>query len=152
MDGRTKLLFTVFLLVVAFVSFVCYKKYVVDSDYLIHAEAGCDPYVETCFIYNCNPEINECTGSPDEDTYYYKEVMKSVSQLPNCDPNSEDCFFAQCNDGEVGCNVTLCDPNDSVSTCSSMEDFILESDEEESVGEEAIDEKVGESNVSGETN
>lgn len=137
MDDKTKILFGSFLLIIAGVGFACYKKFVIDSSYLIHAEAACDPLVETCFIYSCDPEIDECTDDPDENTpYYYKEVTRSANQLPSCDPNSEECFFARCNEDEVGCSVTLCNPDDSESTCSSIDDFVLEGDVEEVAGED----------------
>lgn len=116
----------------------CYYKYVFQKDYPIYAEASCDPSIEICFVYNCDRETEECTGNPEEDTYYYKEVRRIASQFPDCDPNGEDCLIDHCGESEVGCSVSLCDPEDAELTCTLVEDFVSEEPLEESTGIEEI--------------
>lgn len=123
MDGKTKLIFSGFILAILALSIFCYQKYVINNDYSVYAEALCDPSVEICFVYVCDPEIEECTGNPEEDTSYYKEVVRMANRFPNCDPNSDECLIAQCAEGEIDCRVTLCDPSDTELLCSSVDDF-----------------------------
>lgn len=123
MDNKTKILFAVFLLVVFALGFFCYYKFVLQKEYLVYAEADCDPSVEVCFIYNCDLEAGECSGDPEEDTYYYKEVRRMANQFPDCNPQSEGCLIDRCGEGEIGCSVSLCNSEDAESVCTSVDDF-----------------------------
>lgn len=124
----------------------CYHKYVIQKDYPMYAEGSCDPSVEVCFVYTCDPETEECVGNPEEDTYYYKEIRRMANQFPDCNPNSEDCLIDRCNEGEIGCDISLCDPEDVGLSCASVEDFSLDEPQEENAEMEEVnlDESVSE--------
>jgi len=119
----------------------------VVRDYIIEAEAPCDPYSESCFVYVCDPEAGEeCTGDPEEDTSYYKVIHRNAKNIPLCDPNDEDCEALVCPVGEADCEISLCDPE--------MEEDIECSDpvvytEEHPIEEEVIDEESEESDLEG---
>lgn len=137
MDNRTKAVFVLFLLSILVLTFFVYKKYFIDRSYPVYAEVPCDPVSESCFVYRCNPEEEECTGIPDEDTSYYKKVERRASSLPLCDPNIEGCAVSLCEENASDCTITLCDASDSEAECSVVEDFApdeVESDEQESMG------------------
>lgn len=133
MDHKTKILFTAFIVAVLSLGLFCYYKYVLQRDYLVYTEAPCDPSAEVCFVYTCDPETEECSGNPEEDTYYYKEVRRMASQFPGCDPHGEDCLIDRCGENEVNCSISLCDPADPDSSCTLPEDFLSEELSEETV-------------------
>lgn len=111
MDKKSKILFLVFFLVLAGSIFLTYYRYMVVKDYVIETQVSCDPMVESCFIYVCDPENDEeCTGDLEQDTSYYKLLHRNAKNMPLCDPAEADCPVAVCRPGEVDCQVTLCDP------------------------------------------
>lgn len=113
MDKKSKIFFLVFFTLIAVVVIITYMKYFVAKDYYIEAQADCDPTVDNCFIWNCDPnstvEGEACTGDPETDTWYYQNVRKIANQIPLCDPNTdENCQALACVSGE-DCEVTYCD-------------------------------------------
>ena len=137
MDKKSKILFLVFFLVLAGSIFLTYYRYMVVKDYIIETQVSCDPMVESCFIYVCDPENGEeCTGDLEQDTSYYKLLHRNAKNIPLCDPAEADCPVAVCRPGEVDCQVTLCDPAAGEDmACSNPSDF------------EAKDEEVDEEDV-----
>ena len=109
MDKKSKIFFLVFFLLIVGSIGVTYYRYVVVRDYMIQAEAPCDPYTEQCFVYTCDPVAEECSGDPAEDTSYYKMITRNAKNIPLCDPNDEDCDALTCPEGEADCILTLCD-------------------------------------------
>ncbi len=110
MDKKSKIFFIVFFLLIAGSVGVAYYRFMVQHDYIVQAEADCDPYTEACFVYVCDPEVDgECTGDPIEDTSYYKLIDRNAKNIPNCDPADETCTALVCGEGEVDCTYTLCD-------------------------------------------
>ncbi|MEK9151399.1 MAG: hypothetical protein AAB547_02105 [Patescibacteria group bacterium] len=111
MDTKSKALFAIFGILIAGSVVVSYYKFMIARDYIIQAEAECDPYTEACFIWECDPTVEgECTGDPVEDTSYYKLIERNAKNIPLCDPNDEDCDALTCPEGEAECSFTLCDP------------------------------------------
>ena len=87
MDKKSKILFLVFFLVLAGSIFLTYYRYMVVKDYIIETQVSCDPMVESCFIYVCDPENGEeCTGDLEQDTSYYKLLHRNAKNIPLCDP------------------------------------------------------------------
>ncbi len=111
MDNKSKIFFAVFFLLVVGSIAATYYKIFVLQDYMIEAEAPCDPYTETCFVYICDPIEEECTGDPEEDTSYYKNISRNAKYIPLCDPADEECDALTCPSDEENCSVTLCTPN-----------------------------------------
>jgi len=134
MDKKSKIFFIVFFLLIVSSVVVTYYRIVVQRDYMIQAEAACDPYAESCFVYVCNPEAGEeCTGDPIEDTSYYKLIDRNAKNIPSCDPNDETCTALICGEGEADCTYTLCDPAAAVDgeVCNDPVTYTLENPIEE---------------------
>lgn len=136
MDSKAKMLFVIFLLSVLSLAFFAYEKYILNKDYLISAEIPCDQLRETCFVYHCDPETEQCSGISEEDTSYYKKIEKLASTYPSCDTNKENCLVSDCGVGDSDCVMTPCDVNDAESECSSPEDFSVDSAVSETEGQE----------------
>lgn len=134
MDKQSKIFFSIFFLLIAGSVGVTYYRYVVVHDYIVQAEAECDPYTEACFIYVCDPEAGEeCTGDPVEDTSYYKLISRNAKNIPLCDPAEAGCEALMCPEGEAECEITLCDPataEDGIE-CNDPDVYTLEHPEEE---------------------
>jgi len=126
MDNKAKLIFVVALLLTVTIGFLCYERYFIDRDYLVFAEAPCNPLEEVCFVYHCDVETEECSGIPEEDISYYKKVQKQAKSLPLCDPGEGSCIIDHCDERDISCFVTFCDPANPELECSSPEDFLSE--------------------------
>jgi hypothetical protein len=111
MDRKSKIFFVVFFLLIVGAIGVTYYRYFIVRDYMIEAQASCDPFTEACFVYVCDPEAEECTGDPDQDTSYYKNISRNAKNIPLCNPLDEDCDALTCPPGEANCTLTLCDPD-----------------------------------------
>jgi len=115
MDKKSKiLLWVVFLLIIGSVA-VTYWRIMIKKDYMIEAQASCDPTVDKCFVSSCDPAVTEgdtmCTGDPEKDTSYYAIISRKAANIPLCDPNDENCAALTCPEGEKDCSMTFC--NDS---------------------------------------
>ncbi|NCQ06370.1 MAG: hypothetical protein GW815_02300 [Candidatus Moranbacteria bacterium] len=143
MDKKSKIFFIVFFLLITSSVLVTYYRFMVQHDYIIQAEADCDPYTESCFVYVCDPEAGEeCTGDPVEDTSYYKLIDRNAKNIPSCDPADETCTALVCPEGEADCSYTLCDPataNDG-EVCNDPVVYTAENplEEEEATDEEEV--------------
>lgn len=104
----THLLFVVIVFLLVLTISATYYRYFVLKDYTIISEIDCDPQVESCFVYLCDPEYEECTGDPEEDTWYYKHFYRKASATPLCDPESEGCAALVCTEDEGGCYIENC--------------------------------------------
>lgn len=128
MDKKSKILLWVFgLLIVGSVG-VTFWRIMIKKDYIIEAEADCDPTIETCFIYECDPAAEECTGNPEEDTSYYKLIRRNAANIPLCDPNDENCEALTCPEGEVECETVLCsdETKEEGQICNDPEQYVLD--------------------------
>lgn len=114
MDKKSKIFFVIFgLLIVGSVAFTFYKI-MIKKDYVIEGQTDCDPTVEKCFIWECDPassvEGEKCTGDADKDTWYYQIARRNTSRIPLCDPDKdENCDRWTCEPGEKDCSITFCD-------------------------------------------
>jgi hypothetical protein len=119
MDRKSKILLTVFLLLLIGTISVTVYMYGVKKDYLVSAQASCDPSTESCFYLPCAEGDDTCDPANVE---YYKKVEKKASNLELCDPAVEGCNPLVCTDGEKGCTVTYCsaDTLDEGEKCLSL--------------------------------
>ncbi len=103
------------------------------KDYIIEAEVDCDPTVETCFIYECDPEAEECTGDPEEDIWYYKIMKRNAANIPLCDPADENCQALVCWEDEKDCEEILCTEEtiEEGQVCNDPEQYLLDNPVEE---------------------
>lgn len=129
MDTKTKMFFIVFFLLIAGSVSVSYYKFIVKRDYIIEAQADCDPYSEKCFVSVCDPSAGEeCTGNPKEDTSYYKIIRRNAQNIPLCDPKDEGCEALVCPSGEKECEIIFCDPETAKEgvVCNDPDVYTLE--------------------------
>ena len=114
MDKKSKIFFIIFGLLIAGSVGVTYWKIMVKRDYVIKAQATCDPYSENCFVHVCDPDPNvdgadACKGNPTDDTWFTKNISRMAYNIPDCDPNDEACTALICSEGEANCSYELCD-------------------------------------------
>lgn len=95
-----------------------YERFFIYQDFPVIVEAECDPASESCFVYYCDPEFEECAGDLEEDTWYYKRITKQGNMFPACE--DEECPEVSCAEGEPACEVEFCDP-EGEEECSDSE-------------------------------
>lgn len=105
--------FVVAMLVMLFGSIgYAYWHFVIDKNYTLVYHADCDPTMEVCYVWECDPEAideeEKCTGDPDEDTWYYKHLERLAKNVPECKADDEDCDAFACEIGEEGCTEVMC--------------------------------------------
>ncbi|MEI8096596.1 MAG: hypothetical protein WCG73_00605 [Candidatus Moraniibacteriota bacterium] len=110
MDKKSRIFFLVFFLLILSSVVVTYCKIVILRDYMIVADATCDPYTERCFVAECDSTTTTCTGDPAQDTSYFKRISRNAQNIPLCDPAAEGCDALVCPSYETDCSYTLCDP------------------------------------------
>jgi hypothetical protein len=144
MDNKSKIFFAVFSLLFVGSIAATYHKTLVLQDYMIEAEAPCDPYTESCFVYICNPIEEECTGDPEEDTSYYKNISRNAKYIPRCDTEDESCDALVCPPDEADCSMTLCDPATATEDmiCNNPTAYALLHPIEDEVSDEEGDEEI----------
>lgn len=109
MDRKSKILFSVFFLLVMGSIGLTYYKYVIKQDYLIVANAPCDPNSESCFYMTCAEGYDTCSST---ESNYYKKVEKKVYNIKMCDPSVDGCNPMVCAEDEKNCTVTTCSVED----------------------------------------
>lgn len=116
---HTIVLFSVVFFTILFFCVLTYERVFLLRDYTVVGESSCDPTSESCFIYECDPQIEECTGDPEQDVWYYKQVEKVASSVSFCDPAiTEECPELSCTFGEYGCKEIYCDPKEEFDICA----------------------------------
>lgn len=128
--------------------FVYYRFYI-TQDFQLYAEVDCDPSVESCFIYECDPEWDDwCIEEPENELKNmrpYKIREKSARNTPkpedaNCDAVAGNCPPLVCEEGDETCFETFCDPAvDGEDACIGPGEyfFVVQRDEirtEENIG------------------
>ncbi len=85
-----------------------YYRYIVLHDYIIEAQVACDPTIESCFVWSCDPSMEgDCTGDPEADIWHYKYAYRNAKYIPEC--NVEECDSFTCpSGGEPGCSEVIC--------------------------------------------
>ncbi len=145
MDFKSKVFFIVFFLLVVGAVGATYFRYFMVRDYMIEAQASCDPYTEACFVHSCDSDTEDCTGDPEEDTSYYSIIHRNAQYMPICDPADENCDALTCPPGEAQCTITLC--NDETVTdgdsCNDPESYTaLHPQDSEEGGDTSVDTSI----------
>jgi len=65
----SKILFILLLSLLMILISSSYYKYIIKEDFILYAEVSCDPSFESCFIYECSEEDENC-DSNDPNQYY----------------------------------------------------------------------------------
>ncbi len=164
--------FVVAMLVMLFGSIgYAYWHFVIDKNYTLVYHADCDPTMEVCYVWECDPEAideeEKCTGDPDEDIWYYKHLERLAKNVPECKSDDENCDAFVCEIGEEGCAEVMCtkelaeidevvcsDPNAyniaHPEELEEDEEGSYEMDEEEMMEEDEESADMGEGEVAGE--
>jgi hypothetical protein len=144
-DSREDKLLTRLFFVVFFGSiFFGFLRFVVFKNYYIEAQSDCDPTVEKCFVWQCDPESTvegeACTGDPESDASYYKIIKKKANTVPACDPNNdENCPQIICAPGEKNCTEIFCNEENKIdqeAECNDPEQYLKDNPPEE---EDSVD-------------
>lgn len=144
MDKKSKILLWVFVaLIIASVG-VTYWRIMIKKDYVIEAQVDCDPYLETCFLWECTPgsivEGEACTGDPESDSWYFKVAKRNASRIPLCDPNTdENCQPMVCEENEPECEEIFCTEENIEEQYAAACNDPVKYTEENPVEEEAVE-------------
>lgn len=101
MSSKLKILTGVLIVFFLLSASAKYYKYFVAEDYYVSAEISCDTETEACFVWDCDPEDEDCDQTP------YKYIWKHASNIPKCDPRIDACDELQCGTDE-DCEVLFC--------------------------------------------
>lgn len=118
-DYKSKLADNIFYIVLIFLIIVSvgitFYKIVIQKDYQIEAKVSCDPNMEKCFSYMCDPVSDEsCPINENERTSYYKIINKKASSIELCQFTDEKVGCDKelsCTQDEIDCSYILCDEN-----------------------------------------
>lgn len=113
MDRKSKIFFIVLGLLIAVSVGVTYWRIMVKKDYIVEGQADCDPTVDKCFVWKCDPksdvEGEKCTGDPESDIWYFQVARRNAAKIPLCDPDKdENCAPWTCGENEKDCSVAFC--------------------------------------------
>ncbi|MBM3255886.1 MAG: hypothetical protein FJZ04_00220 [Candidatus Moranbacteria bacterium] len=133
-----KIFFIVFGLLIAGSVAVTYWRIMVKRDYIISAQQECDPALEACFVYECDPEDPEdpeCAALPEEERVnYYKIIRKNAKNIPPCDAQNNECpEVLICEEGEEECEFEYCTEENvpEGESCNNPEEYLAENPPEE---------------------
>ena len=113
MTTSSKILLSIFLVLLVLSVSASYYRFMVLQDYIVSTEVDCDPSIESCFVWICDPEVDGeemCTGDLTEDTWYYKIAFRNAMFIPDCDSaEDENCVPFECPvTAEEGCGEITC--------------------------------------------
>jgi hypothetical protein len=136
-----KILIWVFVVLIAASVGVTYWRIMLKRDYVISSQVECDPTMEKCFVWECDPastvDGEKCTGDAETDIWYYKLAERNASKIPLCDPaKDETCLPFVCEEGEKDCSETLCDEETKIDQgveCSDPVEYLKANPPEEEV-------------------
>ncbi|MFZ3031839.1 MAG: hypothetical protein WA082_02280 [Candidatus Moraniibacteriota bacterium] len=131
MDRKSKLIFWIFFVSLAFVITLLFAKFYILRDYTLKAEVECDPQTEICFERLCMEECEQ-----DALPEYYKIQMVQASDVSLCDPHWQECPEIDCS-SVASCFEEYCSEENvpDEESCSNPEDFLTADLLEESVDE-----------------
>ena len=116
MDTRSKILVTIFVILLFLLSAFEYRQIVVKHDYAVKAHTPCDEVTQSCFKTICATE-----DDPDCIPEVYAKITKNVSNVELCNQyEREDCPDLACEPGESDCEILYC----SVDTAESGESCV----------------------------
>lgn len=84
-----------------------FNRFYIERDYLISQEVSCDPGIENCFVWQCDPTTETCSEKEEDNIAYYKIIEKRAFNIPECTAE-EQCEELHCEANEIDCVVTLC--------------------------------------------
>lgn len=140
MDKKSKIFLVVFFLLIVGSVGATYWRIFVKKNYIIENQVDCDPYVDACFIWECDPESTvegeACTGDEEADIWYYQIARRKAFNIPLCDPEKDDtCDPWTCAEDEKDCETIFCsDDNkgEQEAECNDPVQYSIDNPEEDS--------------------
>lgn len=134
MDRKTKIFFLIIGLSIIGSVAATFYRFMIEKDYVIENQIDCDPSIDRCFVWKCDPasdvEGEKCTGDPEKDTWYYQIARRKAANIPLCNPDGdENCDSWTCSEGEKDCATTFCDDQTKIAQevdCSDPEQYSLD--------------------------
>lgn len=148
MDKKNKIFFLVLFLLIAGSVAMTYWRIMIRKDYVIEAQTDCDPTVDECFIWECDPQSSvegeACTGDPEEDIWYFQVIRRNAKNIPLCNPDEdENCEALVCGENEADCEYEFCSEEameeQYASACNDPVEYLLNNPEEDEEGDEEED-------------
>ena len=111
MDKKSKILLWVFFSLILVSIALSFYRYMIKKDYVISAEAACDPKAQKCYVRNCE-EDKEGTGcdtlTEGQKSYYYTMIERNYRNI-DCQSGDKRCTeVLPCQEGERDCREVLC--------------------------------------------
>ena len=106
-----------------------YNQYIVHKNFYIDVNTQCDPSVESCFAWDCDPEEDEeCDNTP------YKKVSILSSDAPKC-LEEHSCENFTCDSNVELCEIVYCSESvlDEGEICATADEEIPEEQLEEEI-------------------
>lgn len=128
-DQKSKNFFLVFFILILLSVAYAYYHFVYKQEYSVMLHVPCNPQTKSCFVSECDPTLEACTGDASHDVSYYKILNKQASAMPRCNPADADCQkLLKCSKDEEQCSVTYCDASmiDIGERCSDTSDKTVE--------------------------
>lgn len=120
LDKRLSILIIFFFSILTISCVLIYYRVFIAQDYLISAQVPCDPNTESCFVYVCDPQVEECGDFSEEE--YYKIIYKEAKNIAPCDIGATECLNKlACSTNEQGCLYEVCDTNNTENLCDTIE-------------------------------
>lgn len=143
MDKKSKIFFIIFGMLVVVMVGATYWRIMIKKDYVVEAQIDCDPYIQNCFIWECDPNSNvegeACTGDAEKDIWYYNIVKRNAGRIPLCDPaTDENCTALVCGENEPECEQIFCNDENKGEQGVECNDPVKYT-EENPVEEEAVE-------------
>ncbi len=126
-DEKSKWFFLLLFLSIGISVGYAYYRFVYARNYSVEMHVPCDPAANTCFVLVCDPEAEECSGDPIQDTTFHSVLDKMAYAIPACDPKEDACMASLvCNDGEKNCMMSYCEESalEDGERCSDESDII----------------------------
>ena len=112
MDKKSKIFFIILGLLIAGSVGATYYRIIIKKDYIVEAQIDCDPAINSCFVWECDPESDvdgeKCTGDESVDIWYYSIVKRSASRIPLCNQEDPNCEALICEENEPECENIYC--------------------------------------------
>jgi hypothetical protein len=133
MNSKDTIFWSVVAIILVGTTAYTYWHFVIARDFILVNYTDCDPTIERCFVWECDPESldpeEQCTGDPEEDIWYYKIQRRIAANVPECDIEDDDCEPFSCMTEEEGCEETVCTEEaaeEEGAYCSDPDEYIMD--------------------------
>lgn len=126
MNTSSHVFFVVISVLILGTVIMTYYRFFEARDYMVQAQVECDPSEESCFVYVCDPAVDEeCVAGSLEDAFYYKLINRLARNAPLCEADATTCVTLPCAADEAACSYTLCDMEtvEDGETCNDPDEY-----------------------------